>query len=211
MSVTQTIGTIELTIDGKSVLVPSGSTVLDAARSLGIDIPVLCHAQEQTPIGVCRVCTVQVKGARVFAAACVRTAEPGMEVETASEPVLRARRTLYEMLLADHPTPCLRQQTTQDCELETQAARAGVVTPRFAPHHSDRVADDSCRSSTSSATRASCATAASAPAPRSSTTLSSDARARAPTPPSPSISMSRWGSRPAWDAASAWCRVRPAR
>jgi CRP-like cAMP-binding protein/Fe-S-cluster-containing hydrogenase component 2 len=143
MSVTQTIGVLELTIDGRPVLVPSGSTVLDAARSLGIDIPVLCHAQEQTPIGVCRVCTVQVKGARVFAAACVRTAEPGMEVQTGSEPVLRARRTLYEMLLADHPSPCLRQQTTQDCELETQAARAGVVTPRFAAHPSDRVADDS--------------------------------------------------------------------
>ena len=55
MSVTMTVGTVELSIDGRSVLVPSGSTVLDAARTLGIDIPVLCHAQEQTPIGVCRV------------------------------------------------------------------------------------------------------------------------------------------------------------
>ena len=55
MSVTMTVGTVELSIDGRSVLVPSGSTVLDAARTLGIDIPVLCHAQEQTPVGVCRV------------------------------------------------------------------------------------------------------------------------------------------------------------
>jgi len=143
MSVTMTVGTVELSIDGRSVLVPSGSTVLDAARTLGIDIPVLCHAQEQTPIGVCRVCTVEVKGARVFAAACVRTVEPGMDVQTATDRVLRARRTLYEMLLADHEAPCLRQQTTQDCELETQAARAGVVTPRFSPQPSPRGVDDS--------------------------------------------------------------------
>ena len=143
VTTTMTTGVIELSIDGRPVLVPSGSTILDAARGLGIDIPVLCHAQEQTPIGVCRVCTVEVKGARVFAAACVRTVEPGMEVHTATDRVLRARRTLYEMLLSDHPAPCLRQQTTQDCELETQAARAGVTTPRFAPHPSPRGVDDS--------------------------------------------------------------------
>jgi CRP-like cAMP-binding protein/Fe-S-cluster-containing hydrogenase component 2 len=136
-------GQVELTIDGRTTRVPPGSTVFDAARGLGIDVPVLCHAQDQTPVGVCRICTVQVKGARVFAAACVRTVEPGMEVHTATDAVLRARRTVYEMLLADHPTPCLRQQRTQDCELETQAAAAGVPAPRLAKHASHRGVDDS--------------------------------------------------------------------
>jgi len=136
-------GGIELTIDGRTTRVPAGTTVFDAARGLGIDIPILCHAQDQTPVGVCRVCTVEVKGARVFAAACVRTVEPGMAVQTASEGVQRARRTLYEILLADHPAPCARQQTTRDCELESQAARAGVTDTRFARHASPRGSDDS--------------------------------------------------------------------
>lgn len=136
-------GDIELTIDGRTTRVPAGTTVFDAARGLGIDIPILCHAQDQTPVGVCRVCTVEVKGARVFAAACVRTVDPGMTVQTASEGVKRARRTLYEILLADHPTPCARQQATRDCELETQAARAGVTDTPFARHASPRGTDDS--------------------------------------------------------------------
>src|SRR5437762_11342638 len=99
-------GMVELTLDGHPVVVPSGSTLLDAARSAGVDVPVLCHASDQSPVGVCRVCMVEVTGARVLAAACVRAAEAGMEVHTATDRALRARRTVYEMLLADHPTPC---------------------------------------------------------------------------------------------------------
>lgn len=131
MTTDATAGILSLNVDGRPVVVPSGSTVLDAARALGIDVPVLCHAQDQTPVGVCRVCVVEVKGARVLPAACVRGAEPGMEVQTATERVLRARRGVYEMMLADHPVPCVRQQATEDCELETQAARAGVATGRL--------------------------------------------------------------------------------
>jgi CRP-like cAMP-binding protein/Fe-S-cluster-containing hydrogenase component 2/ferredoxin len=143
MTTDTTSGIVELTLDGHPVVVPSGSTVLDAARSLGVDVPVLCHAPDQSPVGVCRVCMVEVTGARVLAAACVRAAETGMEVQTATDRVLRARRTVYEMLLADHPAPCLRQQTTRDCELETLAARAGVLAPRFSPPPAARPADNS--------------------------------------------------------------------
>ena len=64
--------TVKLTIDGREATVAPGTTIFDAARGLGIDIPTLCHAQHQTPVGVCRVCTVEVKNARVLAAACVR-------------------------------------------------------------------------------------------------------------------------------------------
>ncbi len=143
MTADPTAGIVQLTLDGRPVVVPSGSTVLDAARTLGIDVPVLCHAPDQAPVGVCRVCMVEVKGARALAAACVRGVEAGMEVQTSTDRVLRARRTVYEMLLADHPSPCLRQRTTQDCELETLATRAGVVTPRFAPPLLPRPVDDS--------------------------------------------------------------------
>src|SRR5262245_33102055 len=90
---------VNLAIDGQPVSVPFGTTIFDAARAVNIDIPTLCHAQHQTPVGVCRICTVEVKNSRVLAASCIRPVEPGMEVRTVSEQVLRARRTLYELLL----------------------------------------------------------------------------------------------------------------
>jgi len=72
-------GMINLTIDGREIAVPKGTTIFDAARLNGIAIPTLCHQQNQTPVGVCRVCVVDV-GARVYAAACIRECEPGMKV-----------------------------------------------------------------------------------------------------------------------------------
>jgi len=103
----------------------------DAARMSGITIPTLCHQQNETPVGVCRLCVVDVKGARVYAASCVRQVEPGMVVKTATHDVDGVRRTLLELLMADHPTPCSRQQQTQDCELERLATHAGLTAPRF--------------------------------------------------------------------------------
>src|SRR5579862_7860304 len=74
------IGLIELTIDGRKVAVPAGTTVFDAARMNGVPIPTLCHQQNETPVGVCRLCVVDV-GARVFTASCVRPVEPGRSEE----------------------------------------------------------------------------------------------------------------------------------
>ena len=122
---------VELTIDGQAVRVPEGTTLYDAARLNGIAIPTLCHLQSQTPVGVCRLCVVDT-GARVLSASCVRPVEPGMKVRTNSEKVLAARKTLLELLMADHPSPCARQQRSGDCELETLAKQAGLGTPRFA-------------------------------------------------------------------------------
>lgn len=132
----------ELTIDGKAVRVPAGTTVFDAARVNGIAIPTLCHLQSQTPVGVCRLCVVDT-GARVLSASCVRPVEPGMRVSTNSEKVLTARKTLLELLMADHPLPCARQQRSADCELETLAQQAGIETPRFARRTTSRGTDDS--------------------------------------------------------------------
>src|SRR6266403_6033570 len=100
-------GMIELTIDGAAVRVPEGTTVFDAARMQGISIPTLCHLQNETPVGVCRLCVVDT-GARVLAASCVRPVEPGMKVVTNSERVLGARKTLLELMMSDHPPPCAR-------------------------------------------------------------------------------------------------------
>jgi CRP-like cAMP-binding protein/Fe-S-cluster-containing hydrogenase component 2/ferredoxin len=135
-------GMIDLTIDGRDISVPRGTTIFDAARLNGIPIPTLCHQQNQTPVGVCRVCVVDV-GARVYAAACVRECEAGMKVKTDAPGLVRARATLVEMLMSDHPSPCARQQHSGDCELETMAKAAGLSEPRFARRLSPRGRDDS--------------------------------------------------------------------
>src|ERR1700674_1665842 len=122
---------INIIIDGRPVSVPPGTSVFDAARISGIPIPTLCHLQNETPVGVCRLCVVDT-GARVLTASCVRPVEPGMKVETNSAKVLAARKTLLELLMADHPSPCARQQKSGDCELETLAKTAGIENSRFA-------------------------------------------------------------------------------
>src|SRR3989442_10337753 len=134
---------VRLTIDGREVTVPPTTTIYDAARGIGIDIPTLCHAPHMIPVGVCRVCTVSVKGARVLAAACIRSVEAGMTVETGSDQVRRARRTVLELLLADHPSPCAGQRATGDCELEELATRDGLAAARFSTRESPRPPDDS--------------------------------------------------------------------
>src|ERR1700727_67138 len=108
MATTTTPATITksgtLTIDGQEVTVPDGTTILGAAKQLGISIPVLCHDDRYDPVGVCRMCVVDV-GARAYAAACVRPCEEGMDVTTAGETLDRHRATLTELLLADQPDP----------------------------------------------------------------------------------------------------------
>src|SRR5213080_92918 len=135
-------GMIEISIDGKSVRVSSGTTVFDAARMNGINIPTLCHLQNQTPVGVCRLCVVDT-GARVLSASCVRPVEPAMKVVTNSETVLGARKTLLELMMSDHPPLCARQQNSGDCELEALAKAAGITQPRFAKRTVVRSKDDS--------------------------------------------------------------------
>jgi len=136
------VNTIELTIDERTVTVDEGTSIFDAARMNGISIPVLCHAQNERPVGVCRVCTVDC-GDKVLQASCVRPAENGMKVFTTSDKVRKHRRMVLELLMSDHPSPCVRQKVSGDCELETQAAAEGIVTPRFSKRVSPRGQDDS--------------------------------------------------------------------
>jgi predicted molibdopterin-dependent oxidoreductase YjgC len=89
---------VEVTIDGQTVSVTEGSTILDACRRLGIETPTLCYADTLTPVNVCRVCVVEIEGARVLAPACSRKVEPGMVVQTDSERVRTSRRMVLELL-----------------------------------------------------------------------------------------------------------------
>jgi formate dehydrogenase major subunit len=121
---------VTLSIDGRSVTVAPGTSIWDAARGLGIEIPVLCHDPRLRPVGVCRMCVVEVKGARTLQASCVRPCDPGMDVKTASPLVERNRAVLTELLLSDHPTPCARETTTGDCDLERLGRAYGLLSTR---------------------------------------------------------------------------------
>src|SRR5262245_61841396 len=122
---------ISLLINDRPIAVKEGTTIWDAARQLGIDIPVLCHQPRLRPVGVCRMCVVDV-GGRVLAASCVRACEPGMAVQTSNARVEKSRRVLLQLLLADHPSPCARERTTGDCELEAMARSHGLSGSPFA-------------------------------------------------------------------------------
>ena len=118
---------VTLTVDGCQITVPQGTTIYDAARRLGIDIPVLCHDDRYDPVGVCRMCVVDT-GTRVFAAACVRACEDGMAVRTTGDELQRSRATLTELLIADQPPRDTdpKQTTTGDNMLLALADRYGV-------------------------------------------------------------------------------------
>jgi formate dehydrogenase major subunit len=117
---------VRLRLDGRPVAVPAGTTIWEAARQNGIDIPVLCHDPRLQPVGVCRLCVVDV-GGRVLAASCVRACEEGMRVQTGGERVEKQRRVLTALLLGDHPVPCERQRTTGDCRLEALGQQYGLI------------------------------------------------------------------------------------
>jgi predicted molibdopterin-dependent oxidoreductase YjgC len=89
---------VELQIDGRPVSAPADATILDACRAEGIETPTLCYLENLTPVNVCRVCVVEVEGARVLAPACSRRVEPGMKVQTDSERVRTSRKVVLELL-----------------------------------------------------------------------------------------------------------------
>ena len=136
------VGTVTLTIDGREVTAIEGSTIWAAAKAAGIDIPVLCHDERYDPVGVCRMCVVDV-GAPAFAASCVRACESGMQVQTATPEIERSRAVLTEMLLADQPDrehdP--KQTTTADNELLALADRFGVTQNDALPRANGRGTD----------------------------------------------------------------------
>jgi len=92
------VRSVDLKIDGKDVRVPEGTTILDAAKTIGIETPTLCYLKTLTPVNACRVCVVEVEGSRVLVPSCARPVEPGMVVHTDSERVQLSRRLVFELL-----------------------------------------------------------------------------------------------------------------
>jgi len=110
--------TVNVKINGISIDVPKGSTILEAARLAHIEIPTLCYLKEINEIGACRICVVEVKGARSLVASCVYPVSDGMEIRTDSPKVLASRRKTLELILSNHDRKCLSCVRSGNCELQ---------------------------------------------------------------------------------------------
>jgi len=109
---------INLIVNDKKVSVPDGSTILDATKKLHIDIPTLCFLEDVHKIGSCRVCVVEVEGAKNLQASCITPVRDGMIVKTNTARVREARKVMYELVLSDHPKDCLSCDRNLNCELQ---------------------------------------------------------------------------------------------
>lgn len=122
---------VNLTIDGIKTQVPKGTTVLEAARGLKINIPTLCFLKDINEVGACRMCVVEVKGARSLQASCVLPASEGMEVKTNTKAVREARKVVLQLMLARHERECLTCSRNLNCELQKLSEELGVDELEF--------------------------------------------------------------------------------
>ncbi len=134
---------INLTINHIPVEVPDGSTLLSAAKQAGIKIPTLCHVEGLQTIGACRVCVVEVEGARNLCASCAMPATAGMKVFTNTSRVRVARRTVVELLLSEHNGECQTCDRSEDCELQALAAELGIREIAYAGERTRKRVDTS--------------------------------------------------------------------
>jgi len=133
---------VTLNIDGLSVTVPEDYTVLQAAKELNISIPTLCYLKDVNQIGACRMCLVEIKGARALAASCVMPVSEGMEVKT-NTPVLReTRKTIMELILSNHNRECTTCVRSNNCELQSLSRQFGIEDVYFKTKLSDFIVDD---------------------------------------------------------------------
>ncbi|MBQ9313518.1 MAG: iron hydrogenase small subunit [Clostridia bacterium] len=137
---------IKVTIDGKVVEVPSGSTILEASRIAGADVPTLCYLKEVNKIGACRMCIVEVEGARGFVTSCTTPVTEGMVVRTNTPALRDARKVTLELLLSNHRKECLTCVRGGNCELQTLSRKLNVDNIEFEGDMSERFVDDICPS-----------------------------------------------------------------
>ncbi|MFN7532178.1 MAG: formate dehydrogenase subunit alpha, partial [Gemmatimonas sp.] len=122
---------IELTIDGMAASVPAGTSIMQAARTVGVDIAKLCATDSLASFGSCRLCIVQVEGRRGLPASCTTPVESGMVVRTQTPQVARIRRNVMELYISDHPLDCLTCAANGDCELQDMAGAVGLREVRY--------------------------------------------------------------------------------
>ncbi|NCZ91610.1 MAG: formate dehydrogenase subunit alpha, partial [Actinobacteria bacterium] len=125
------IADVTLTIDGESVVVPEGTSVMRAAALAGVDVPKLCATDKLDPFGSCRLCLVEIDGRKGTPASCTTPVAPGMSVTTQSPKLERLRRGVMELYISDHPLDCLTCAANGDCELQDMAGAVGLRDVRY--------------------------------------------------------------------------------
>ncbi len=133
---------VNLKIDGKKVCVPEGTTILDAAKQAGIDIPTLCFLKDINEVGDCRMCIVEVEGRRGFATSCIQTVEEGMVVHTHTPNVLEARHMILDLIISNHSKDCLTCTRSGNCELQDLAIKFNVLDIEFQGERTEHKIDD---------------------------------------------------------------------
>ncbi|MBE7012893.1 MAG: 2Fe-2S iron-sulfur cluster binding domain-containing protein [Ruminococcaceae bacterium] len=133
---------VNIKINGGEYSVPSTYTVLDAARDANIHIPTLCYLKDVNEIGACRMCLVEIKGARALQAACVYPVSEGMEIFTNSPKVRKARKANLELILSNHERKCLTCVRNKNCELQTMCEELGVDEIRYDGENKNYAIDD---------------------------------------------------------------------
>lgn len=122
---------MQITINGQPLAVEPGTTILEAAKQLGLRLPTLCYDPDLRLAGSCRMCVVEVAGRRNLIAACVTPCEEGMEILTESADVVKARKMILDLLLARHEGNCMTCEKTSECRLQEYAYQYGVSDARF--------------------------------------------------------------------------------
>lgn len=134
---------VTVTIDGQTVQAPAGTSVLDAAQSIGIKIPAMCYDPDLSAVGACRLCVVEIEGIRNLPASCVTTCSEGMVVRTGTPAVMEARKTLLELLIANHPLDCMTCEKSGTCLLQQYCYEYGVPSAPFeGDQHAYPIDDD---------------------------------------------------------------------
>jgi iron-only hydrogenase group A len=122
---------INLTINQQKVTVPEGTTILDAAKKIGVKIPTLCHHEDLHASGRCGICVVEVKGVQGLKRSCCTAVTDGMEINTNSDEVRSTRKMITELILSNHPDDCLRCIKSENCELQDLTRELGIRDNRF--------------------------------------------------------------------------------
>jgi len=137
---------VTLEVDGITVSVPQGTSVMRAAAEIGFQIPKLCATDSLEAFGSCRLCLVEIDGRRGTPASCTTPAEPGMKVKTQTPKLAKLRRNVMELYISDHPLDCLTCAANGDCELQDMAGAVGLREVRYGyagENHLDATKDES--------------------------------------------------------------------
>lgn len=134
---------MKIEVNGKEIEVKKGEMLLNALKNIGISIPTLCHMEDVFPSGACRMCVVEVEGDKNLVPSCAVEVREGMKVKTHSPRVLKARKTIIELLLASHPDDCLYCERNGYCELQSLSEELGVRERRYTAKKPDYKIDNS--------------------------------------------------------------------